>query len=78
VVWPPEPCAAEMPDPLESPELDEDPEEPELDEDPEEPELDDDPEEPELAADPEEPDEVPLDDAALPLATLACDDPGRT
>jgi hypothetical protein len=37
---------------------------------PENPELDDDPEEPELA-DPEEPDEVPL-------AVLACDDPGST
>jgi hypothetical protein len=64
VVWPLEPCAEEMPEPPENPELD----------DAEEPELDD-PEEPEVA-DPEEPDEVPLDDAAVPLAVLACDDPG--
>jgi len=45
---------------------------------PESPELDDDPEEPELAADPEEPDEVPPDGAAVPLAVVACDDPGST
>jgi hypothetical protein len=74
VVWPPEPCAEEIPEPPENPELLEEPEfawelEP----------L-------------EEPDDVPLlepeplEDAALPvlpldplpLAVLACDDPGRT
>jgi hypothetical protein len=72
VVWPPEPCAEEIPEPLGKPEL----------ADPEEPEL---AEEPEPLVDPaelDEPDEVPepLDAAALPeepLVVLACDDPGR-
>jgi hypothetical protein len=61
-----------MPEPPESPELDDD--------DAEEPELADDPEEPGLVADPEEPDEVPPDDAAVPapLAVPACEDPGST
>jgi hypothetical protein len=56
------------------------PESPELDDDAEEPELADDPEEPGLVADPEEPDEVPPDDAAVPapLAVPACEDPGST
>jgi len=73
VVWPPEPCAEEIPEPLENPELADDPDEPEL------------VEEPVPLADPEvldEPDEVPdpLDAAALPeeLVVLAFDDPGRT
>ncbi len=74
MVWPPEPCAGEIPEPLENPEL------------PEEPEF-------AWELEPlDEPDDVPLpepeplEDAALPvplldavpLAVLACDEPGRT
>ena len=69
VVWPLEPCAEEMPEPPENPELDD---EPELAEDPE------------LAETREEPDErccrtttAPVPDV-VPLAVLACDEPGRT
>ncbi len=72
MVWPPEPCAEEIPEPPDNPEL----------AGPEEPEL---AEEPEPLADPpelDEPDEAPepLDAAALPeelLVVLACDDPGN-
>ncbi len=63
MVWPPEPCAAEMPEPPERPELDDD--------DPEEPELADDPEEPDEVP----PDDAAV---PAPLAVLACDDPGST
>ena len=71
MVWPPEPCAEEIPEPPESPELADDPE---LAEEPE-PLAD-----PEVLDEPDEPDEVPeLLDAALPEepVVLACDDPGR-
>ena len=67
MVWPPEPCAEEIPEPPENPELADDPELAE---------------EPEPSSDPrelDEPDEVPeLLDAALPEepVVLACDDPG--
>jgi hypothetical protein len=74
MVWPPEPCAEEIPEPLENPEL---PEEPEFAWELEPPDEPDDtplpePEPPEDAALP-----VPLLDE-VPLAVLACDDPGRT
>ncbi len=74
MVWPPEPCTGEIPEPLENPEL------------PGEPEF-------AWELEPlDEPDDVPLlepeplEDAALPvplldevpLAVLACDEPGRT
>ena len=71
MVWPPEPCAEEIPDPPENPELSDDPELAEA---------------PKPSSDPrelDEPDEVPelleLLDAALPEepVVLACDDPGR-
>jgi len=78
VVWPPEPCAEEIPEPPENPEF-ADPEEPELAEELE-PSSE---EEPKPSSDPEEldePDEVPepLDAAVLPEepVVLACDDPG--
>ena len=68
MVWPPEPCAEEIPDPPENPELSDDPELAEA---------------PKPSSDPrelDEPDEVPeLVDAALleEPVVLACDDPGR-
>jgi hypothetical protein len=71
VVWPPEPCAEEIPEPPENPELSDDPELAEA------PKPSSDPREP------DDPDEVPelleLLDAALPEepVVLACDDPGR-
>ena len=84
MVWPPEPCAEEIPEPAENPELAEDPELAEA------PEPSSDPEElpssgPEElpSSDPgerDEPAEVPepLGAAALPEepVVLACDDPG--
>jgi hypothetical protein len=73
VVWPPEPCAEEIPDPPVNPELFDDPELAEA---------------PKPSSDPAElddPDEVPepldaaAEEAALPedRFVLACDDPGR-
>jgi hypothetical protein len=70
VVWPLEPCAEEMPEPLENPELDDDPEEPEPDEEPEELDEPDEVLPPEAAALPV----LPLD--VVPLAELACEEPG--
>jgi hypothetical protein len=68
VVWPPEPCAEEIPEPPESPELADDPE------------LAEEPESSPDAAELDEPDESSERlAAALPeeLVVLSCDEPGR-